>query len=321
MKFQNAGPTYGNQPNVNVTEIAFSIHEDVDASFYDVLYPGYEFSKWVMETQFRKNINQGATSYGYITRDKRGTAAFIGNGQNDNIPMVAQSAGAVNVPIGYSAVGSRISKEDARQYHHGFNGTLSTDLGEAMRRACDNLLESTLLFGNEDLRFEPLLNNPAVTTATSSSPWASATGEEILADINNALRSLWEDSRTLFVATDIYLPLAAFSLLTTKPMVLGGVNLAQTIAQYLKANNIASEVSGRALNIHASRYLGNAGAGGVSRMVVIDRNPDYQVVPFPLPYQLDAPIPVALGAEWYAEMKFGPYHLRQPGSVMYVDGI
>jgi hypothetical protein len=40
-----------------------------------------------------------------------------------------------------------------------------------------------------------------------------------------------------------------------------------------------------------------------------------------MPYTLSAPIPAPLSAKWFAEQKFGSYHVRQAGSMLYVDGI
>lgn len=56
-------------------------------------------------------------------------------------------------------------------------------------------------------------------------------------------------------------------------------------------------------------------------MVIMDRRKENQILPFPLPYQLSEPQPKPLAVAWYAENKFGSYHVRQQGSMAYVDGI
>jgi hypothetical protein len=56
-------------------------------------------------------------------------------------------------------------------------------------------------------------------------------------------------------------------------------------------------------------------------MVVQDRNKRNQGLPFPMPYTVQAPVPVPLGAEFYAEQKHGSYFIRQNLSTLYVDGI
>ena len=335
MKFQNAGPTYGGQGNVQAADIAFSIHSSVDTSFYDILYPEHEWYDILNEDQVMGDINAGATSYSYITRDKSGAAAFIGNGPNNDIPMVAQAAGAIQVPIGYSAVGAEVTNEDARQYQFGFNGNLAQDLGEAMRKACDNLVETSVIFGYKPLGFQPWINYPGVAVVTASvgaggqTTWADKTPMEIVNDINAALQSVWTNSRTLFKPTELWIPLDQYGLLSMTPMTIGpvsgtataGTGLTCTILEYVSKNNVMTRITGKELTFHPSRYLSDAGAGGTARLVIMDRKRDYQCLPFPLPYLLSQPIPVPLAAQWYAEQKFGSFHVRQQGSMMYVDGI
>lgn len=328
-KINNAGPTYGSQGNVQAADIAFSIHTAVDSSFYDVLYPDKEWYNILNEDQVMEDINAGATSYSYITRDKHGTAAFIGSGPNDNIPMVGQSAGAVQVPIAYSAVGAEITNEDARQYQFGFNGNLAQDLGEAMRTACDNLVETSVIFGYEPLGLQPWINYPGITATTAASngattpstKWADKTAQQIARDINSALTAMWENSRTLFKPLDVFIPLAQFAYLSDLPVVIGNTGTAETAINWIPKNNIMYQLTGNELRLHPSRYLKGAGSGGTDRMVIMDRKREYQCLPFPLPYLLSQPIPKPLAAQWYAEQKFGSFHVRQQGSMMYVDGI
>jgi hypothetical protein len=319
--------SYGGQSNVKALDVAFSIHTDVDSRFYDAKYPDYEWPEILLPEQVTSNINAGATDYAYQTRDIHGAAAFIGNGPNSNIPMVGQSTGAVSVPLAVSAVGFRITNEDARQYTFGFNADLADTLGKAGRKACENLVETSIIFGNAALGFKPWINYPGITRfnapagAGGGTAWAGKTPEEILADINHLLNTQWEGTKKLFLGTDIYLPMSNYSLIVEKPMVIGGVGVAQSILSYMQANNLASKVKGRELRFFPSRYLADAGAGGAARMILMDRDAEYQALPWPMDYTLNQPVPEPLAAAWYAEQKFGSYHVRQPGSMLYMDGI
>ncbi len=322
-----SGPTYGSQGNVQAADIAFSIHAQVDASFYDVEYPDYEWYGILDETQVMEDINAGATSYAYITRDKHGAAAFVGNGPNDNIPKVGQSAGAVQVPVAYAAVGAIITNEDARQYDFGFNGNLAQDLGDAMRKASDNLTETSVIFGNDSIGFKPWINYPGITAvmvgagAGGDTEWSTKTGIEMVRDVNAVLNAMWVNSRTIMKPLTVFIPLTQFTLLNETPIVIGGTGTAMTAMEYLKKNNIMTQLTGKDLDIRPSRYLAGAGGGGTDRLVAMDRRRENQCMPFPLPYMLSQPIPAPLAAELYAEMKVGSFHVRQQGSMMYADGI
>lgn len=322
------GPTYGSQGNVRAADIAFSIHDQVDQAFYDVRHPDHEWYGILEEDQCMRDINAGATSYAYITRDRHGAAAFVGNGPNANIPKVGQSAGAVQVPVAYAAVGAVITNEDARQYDFGFNGNLAVDLGEAMRAASDNLVESTVIFGNDALGFLPWINYPGITAinvglnaAGTGTRWADKSGLEMVRDVNSVLNAIWEQSRTLFKPLDVYLPLTQFTLLNETPVVIGSSGTAMSALEYLRKNNIMTQLTGTPLRVVPSRYLKGAGAAGSDRLVAMDRNRRHQCMPLPMPFTLTQPVPAPLAAELYAEMKVGSFHIRQKGSMMYADGI
>ena len=321
------GPTFGAHSATPALDVAFSIHTDVDAAFYDLLYPEHEWYKIAAPDQIVRDVNAGATSYAYTVRDTKGAAAFISNGTDRTIPQVAQTVGAVQIPVAYAAVGAVITNEDARQYSFGFNGNLASDLGEAMRKACDNLTENTVIFGNADLDLLPWIAYPgiqvdtAATGASGQTEWSAKTGEEIISDVLNALVSVWEDSLGIHKPLDVFLPMEQYARLQRTPVVLGGVNLAVTALEYLKKNNIMTDQVGQELRITPVRYLKGAGAAGTDRMVVMERNKRNQCLPMPMEYTLAQPVPAPLAAELYAEMKIGSYHVRQPGSMRYVDGI
>ena len=319
---------YGSQPNVTAQELAFSIYTDVDAAFFDVEYPEHDWYKLLKEDQINNNINPGATTYAARIRDRQGAAAFVGKNKNNNIPKVSQTIGAIEIPMAASAVGATLNNEDARQYQFGFNSNLAQDLGECMRTACDNLIEQTTFFGDASVGFKGFLNydNITVTNAVNGAggdtEWTTKTGLEMVADVNSAITKVWEDSRNVFVPNTVYLPLAQYALISNTPMALSSqASTFVSALTYLKANNLCSQIRGVELEIVPIRYLKGAGVGGADRMVVQDRSKRNQGMPFPLPYTVQAPVPVPLGAEFYSEQKHGSYFISQKLSTLYVDGI
>lgn len=312
--------TYGNYENVEAMDVAFSIHADIESTIYDMEYPEYEWPQILLPEQIKRNINPGATSVAYKTRNHKGVAAFIGNGPNNDIPMVGVAMGAVDVPLAVSAVGFRMTNEDARQFTFGMNGDLAHDLGAAAGTAAENLIERSIIFGNEDLKFHPWINYPGVAIINSLKRWGAMTAEEKNATLNRIVNTMFEETRTLFMVTDLFLPQSIYADMVNNPMVVGGVGVAQSVMAYFKANNLSAE-RGRGLNIHPSRYLSEAGADGQNRIVAMCRGEKHQVWPFPMDYRVGQPVPEPLGAAWYGEQKFGGYHVRQIGTMLYMDGI
>ena len=321
--------TYGTQPNVTAQELAFSIYTDVDAAFFEVEHPEHDWYKVVTEDMVISSINPGATSYAARIRERKGTAAFVGKDENNNIPKVGQSIGAIEIPLAASAVGATLNNEDARQYQFGFNSNLAQDLGTAMREACDNLIEQTTFFGDESVGFRGFLNYQDITVtnaasngaSTPSTAWKDKTAKQMIDGVNNALTKVWTDSKGLFLPNVVYLPMAQFALLANVPFELNASVAFSSAMTYLKTNNLYSNRRGGELEIVPIRWLAGAGVDGADRMVVQDRNAKNQGMPFPLPYTVQQPVPVPLGAEFYAEQKHGSYFIRQKLSTLYVDGI
>lgn len=324
--------TYGGQKAVTAQEVAFSIYTAVDSAFFDVEYPEQDWYKVLKDDQIISNINAGAQNYGFITRDRQGSAAFIGQAENNNIPMVSQSIGAVTVPLAASAVGAKINNEDARQWQFGFNGNLAQELGEIMRVACDNLIETSTMFGDSSVGFQGFINYPGVVISNAmpsesvpaSTKWKDKTAQEMIKDVQSSIRAVYLRTRTVMLPNVVFLPPEQFSMLNDTPFTLGtgGATAAFSSAlDYLKRNNLYTQLRGQELEIVPIRYLQGAGVDGVNRMVVQDRSAKNQAMPFPLPYQVQAPVPVPLGAEFYSEQKHGSYAMRQPAATMYVDGI
>lgn len=319
--------TYGTQPQVNAMELAFSIYTDVDAAFFDVEYPEHDWYKVLKQEQIIENINPGATSYAFRTRDRQGTAAFVGKNENNNIPKVSQTIGAVEIPMAASAIGATLNNEDARQYQFGFNSNLAQDLGETMRTACDNLIEQTVFFGDPSVGFRGFLNYTGITVtnavngAAGTATWATKTAQEMINDVNSAINKVWEDSKSVFLPNVVFLPMAQYALLANMPFNLNSSVAFSSALTYLKTNNMYTNLRGKELEIIPIRYLKGAGAGSADRMVVQDRSKKNQGMPFPMPYTVQPPVPVPLGAEFYSEQKHGSYYIAQSLSTLYVDGI
>lgn len=323
-------PTYGNNPNVNAMELATSIYTAVDENFWDTEYPDHQWREVLTQDMVLTNINPGAINYGAFTRNRSGSAAFTGNQSANNIPMVSQSNGFITVPMQNSAVGATITNEDARQWNFGFNSELAQDLGEAMRIACDNLIEATVFFGDKSVGFRGFLNyegvkvSNAVPGASGQTEWDEKTAYEMIKDIQNAIANMWNETRTLFLADTVYLPPYQFALLANTPFTLGTAGAQAAFGSalaYVEQNNIYTNRTGRKLNIIPIRYLSNAGVGGTARMVIQARSRKNQGMPFPLQYSVQAPVPIPLGAAFYSEQKHGSYFMRQTLATQYIDGI
>lgn len=326
-----AGPSYGSQAAVQAINVAFEITTAVEAEIYRVEYPEHDWRNVVQQDQIVENINVGAQNYAYMIRDIQGAAGFQSNIAGRNIPRVGTSLGAVTVPLAASAVGAVVTNEDARQFQMGMNANLATDLGEAMRTAMENLIETTVFFGDASVGFRAFLAYEGVyvgvvadTGEGDATEWDKKSGAQMVEDVNAALSYVYTESNTLFRPNIVLLPPKQFLQLSNTYMAVGGGSttaLAISALQYLLANNTYTALTGQKLEVRPIRYLKGAGVESSDRMVIMDRKKKNQFMPFPMPYKLQAPVPGPLSAEFYAEMKHGSFAVRQLGSMAYFDGI
>lgn len=315
--FTRGGPT----SDIKATELVVSIFDQVDAAFYDALYPEILWKEILPQKSIKTDINPGAQNHVYRSRDIKGIGQFV-RGNPANIPRVGQVVGQVIVPILDAAVGAIVTDAEARRYAYGYQSALAQDLGEVMRRASEYHIERTFFFGNDAAGFESFLDYSTVPSYSPVTAWTGADPSVWVEEVNNIITYLYTLSKTVHIPNQVLLPPLKYAMLLNAYVIgTGTTGVAVSALNYLKSNNMYTAITGKELEIKPLRYLESAGAGSTDRMIVrenLDRN---QVMPFPLAFQLAQPVPAPLSVELFAEYVFGSYNLRYPYSMCYADGI
>lgn len=119
--------------------------------------------------------------------------------------------------------------------------------------------------------------------AASGLTWETKTPDEILADVNELLSSVWAAAAWAVIPTQLRLPPKKYSYLVSQKVSSAG-NM--SILQYLRDNNLAKS-NGQELNIQPLKWLNGRGVGGTAgddtttnRMVAYTKDP--QRVRFPM---------------------------------------
>ena len=312
----------GGSQQITATELVVSMYDDVEAGFYDALYPEILWRTVLPSASIKTNINPGAENYVYRSRDTKGIGQFV-NGDPANIPRVGQVVGQVVVPILDAAVGATLTDAEARRAQFGLSTALAQDYGEIMKKAAEYHVERTFFFGNAAVNFKPFLDYPDTTRIPVAERWSAEDPAQMVADVNSWLTNIWTSSKTIHLPDTVFLPPTQFSLLTTAYVIgAGTAGVAVSAFEYLTKNNIYTANTGKDLNIRSLRYLEGAGTGGAEdRAIIMEWNPRNFVLPFPLAYQLSQPVPIPLGVDMFAEYIFGSYNVRYPLSIAHADGI
>lgn len=325
--------TYGHTPNIlSAAELVYGSFEDVQAAFREVKYGKLLWRDVVPAASIDGSVNPGATELSYKVKDWRGKGAFRSR-FDQSVPSVSRSLTKIRIPISVAGVTAEFDREDARQMQMAESENLLDELPKIMRMACEKHIEGTVFFGDTQVGFRGWLNysgisvssavdsgrqNGATANSAAARQWANKTADQILFDINNAISTVWENSRHVHLPDTVYLPGEQISFIAADR--LPDTNL--TVWQFIQRNNIYTVRTGNPLKIDTIRYLDNAGSGNTARMVVGEFNDsDNMVMPFPIPFDLLEPQERGYSVDLFAEYKFGSYHVPYPGAFAYIDGI
>lgn len=253
----------------------------------------------------------------YFSSDQYGKARFI-NGNSDDIPMAGTERAKHETDVFMAAVGYGFGLEDI-EHARMMGVNLTNDDAMAARRAYEEFVDDLALFGSTEKGTEGLLNAASVTDASAvTGGWASATEDQILEDVNTALRGIANDTGYTALANTLLLPYDKLDYLATNR--LGDTQM--TILAFLRANNTYTAMSGQQLDIKAVRRLETAGSGGTNRMMTYNKNPQTVKMHIPMPHRFLAPHqPSPLRVDVAGIFRVAGVDWRYPREARYTDGI
>lgn len=258
-----------------------------------------------------------AKSVTYYSSNEFGQAGWI-NGNADDVPLVGTERSKFETPVYTAGIGYAYGWEEIEHAQMlGIN--LPADDAMAARRAYEEMVDRVALQGDADKGFEGLLDYTGVPQASATNgDWASATEDEVLQDINDAITAVHSNTNTVAMADTILLPWTKFLYISTTR--LGDTQ--STILEFLQRNNSYTALTGQPLTIRAMRDLDTAGVSGVARMVAYRRSPEVLKLHIPMTHRfLPAHQAGPLRFEVPGVFRLGGLDIRLPKEVNYVDGI
>lgn len=258
-----------------------------------------------------------AKSVTYFSGDKYGKADWI-NGNADDIPMAGTTMTKHETQVYTAGIGYGWGLEEISQAVM-LGRNLPADDAVAARRAYEEMVYRTLLFGDASKNFTGLFNAPGVTAATAAATWDNATPDQIIADANNMLIGQFTGTLFTSMADTLLLPYDRFLKLASTPR----SNESDTsILTWYLANNPYTALTGRPLRIRGVQGLQTAGAGGTHRAVAYRRDPNVVKAHIPMPHRF-LPVYQAGPLRWEVPgiFRLGGTDVRRPLDVSYLDAI
>lgn len=287
----------------------------IEAGVYAKRYPDIQYPALIpVDT----SAHPFAKTVTYFSSDKFGDAKWI-NGNADDVPIAGTTREKFETQIHTAGIGYAWGWEEVGAAQRlGVN--LQADDAMAARRAYEEMVDSVALVGDAEKGFlGGLFNATGVTAAAATyGAWATASSDNILADINQALTSVFTGTNTTSVADTLVLPWSKYLIISTKRL----TDTDQTVLSFIQKNNVYTALTGLPLTIRGSRLLDTAGASSTTRMVAYLRDPEVLKLHIPMPLRFlpvyqDGPL------RWVVPgvFRLGGLDVRQPKGVIYSDGI
>lgn len=299
-----------------LTQQAAVVESEIYRTKYeDILYP----TLITIDTsagEFAKTIE-------FYSMDTVGKAQWF-NHLSKDVPNAEVNMSKFSHQVEMAAIGYRYTTEELG-YARRLGIGLDVERAAAARRAYEEFIDDVVRVGNSDKKMTGLFNNPDVGSANVAGAdanarlWPNKTPLQIIADINEALTSVYTQSRRIEMANTLLLPIGAFTYIATTPM---SVDNTMTILDYITRSNVYTAVTGNPLTIRAVNGLEDAGAGGTGRMVVYRNTRDVARLHLPVPLRFLQPLrsgPMIYEVPGY--FKTGGVEIRLPGAVRYRDGL
>jgi hypothetical protein len=180
-------------------------------------------------------------------------------------------------------------------------------------------IDQLVYIGDPLLGTTGLVNLNQVTNVSNvtGGAWAAGNADAMIAQLNELQESVWEASGFTIVPSEIRVPPLHMSLLvSTKVSTAGNVS----VLRYFQENNLTTTHGAKPVNIQASKWLKNRGAGGTQRMIAYTK--EYDKVRFPMTPLQKTPL------EWRSLYNITTYWSRMgqvespyPETIGYRDGI
>lgn len=284
---------------------------NLESKVYEVLYADVIFDQLVpVDTSDPEWIDQVA----YIAFDGATMGKFIAANGRD-LPQNDIDANISYIPVGYAGNSFGYSLEELRKAA-AMRMPLDAAKARMAFRGARQHSQQVAFFGDAQRNMYGLFNHPNVPLDNSTIDWTTATGDEIVAEMDAILNKVWQQSAQRHVPNTLLLPSVLWTIAQNKRMAIGTDT---TVLEFFRRNNTYTAVTGEALDIRSVLFLNDAGVGGTPRMVAYEKNADNLTMRMPIPWRALPPQATALRLEVPCEYKLSGVEFRYPLSAAYRD--
>lgn len=291
---------------------------NVETRIYQKRYPAYNYAKVIPVVTEGNPWSIGTT---FFSVDTAGEAKFL-SGAGTDMPFNKSTRDQASHDFGMIGSGWEWTLEEINQAAlYGIN-LQATDAMSATDKV-ERKLNGIAFAGAAEKGWTGFANSPDVPRADVATPgtfWPAKSVDAVLADVDEVLGRVREQTEEVEWADSLALPPRAFRYAATKR--LGEGDGFMTLLQYIRANNIYTAENDAPLNIYPVRELATASQDGGGRMVAYRR--DEEVVRFHLPMPRTVLQPrqkSIMGFETGIIARTGGTEWRLPKAAAYADEV
>lgn len=302
--------------------IAFYISQlaNLESRIYESKYTNINFAELVpVDT----NVPEWADSVDYISYDAVTLGKFIGSSADD-LPNVTLNANKTSEPIGYAGNRYEYSLDELRKSQQ-MRIPLDASYGKIAFRGSQEHAQKVAYFGDASRNMTGLFNNPNFALDSSTVNWATATGAEIVQDMNSLLVKVWTNSANVHVPNVLVLDSTRYAQISSKRMDTGTDT---TVLEFFMRNNLYTSLTGQAIRVVPRLQLTAAvlaangvSNGGKDRMMAYELNSENLGMVNPIPWRPLAPQLNGLKVAVNCEYKLSGTFVRYPFSGAYRDSL
>jgi hypothetical protein len=186
--------------------------EHIKAQTYDIKYPTLKAREFI---PVATDAPAGAETITYRQFDRVVNAKIISNNAKD-LPRVEVDGKEFTRPVRTwgAAYGYTLMEiQNAAMARTNLNARKAS----ALRRVVEEGLDETAAIGAPDHGIPSgFLNDPNVETVAAAGAWSGASSDAILDDISAACQNITDDTNGIFMASDLLLPTAQYTLIMKK---------------------------------------------------------------------------------------------------------
>ena len=284
---------------------------------------------WSRDIKLRSGISLGNQSTSFVRSAFAGNGsltaqgkAWLGSGTKGAISGVSVDGTPITLPLnvwGKEVAYTSVELERSQM--------IGQNLDDAQTKALITMynmdVDQMVYIGDTTLGLKGLVNSTEVTASNVAAgaggvTWALKTADEILLDINDAIKAAWAASAYAVCPNVLLIPPTQYALIVGKKAGTDGAG--GSILKYIEDNSMSLMINGTPLSVRPVKYLSDAGATSTARMVAYNDSADR--VRYPLaPIRREQPYyqGITFAAPYIAGL--GAVEFIYPETAIYRDGI